>query len=87
MQFSIERQRITIPQLEGAKGSADSKIPSSVVPADEQTLVELGLGDGAVLNIKDLGNQISWKAVYIIEYVRTLVVVGGLCVCENKSSN
>jgi len=54
--------------------SANGKIPASVVPADEQTLEELGLGDGGVLNIKDLGKQISWRAVYIVEYVRALVV-------------
>lgn len=52
---------------------------AAVVPADEQTLAELGLADGGVLNVKDLGKQISWRAVYLIEYVRSLVVVDDIC--------
>jgi very-long-chain enoyl-CoA reductase len=38
--------------------------------ADETKLKDLGLSeDKAELTVKDLGPQISWKSVFLIEYV------------------
>lgn len=37
--------------------------------SNETTLEEAGIVDGAELNIKDLGPQISWRTVFIVEYV------------------
>lgn len=70
----MERQRLTlpIPEPPASNGAAEvsrGKKPSAVAPADEATLAEAGLGDGGVLNIKDLGKQISWTTVFVIEYV------------------
>jgi very-long-chain enoyl-CoA reductase len=37
--------------------------------SDDTTLVDAGIVNGAELTIKDLGPQISWRTVFIIEYV------------------
>ena len=37
---------------------------------DDATLADAGIVDGTELNIKDLGPQISWRTVFIVEYVR-----------------
>ena len=39
--------------------------------ADDTTLTDAGVVDGVELNIKDLGPQISWRTVFIVEYVRS----------------
>ena len=36
---------------------------------DEITLQQAGILDGGELTVKDLGPQISWRTVFIIEYV------------------
>lgn len=37
--------------------------------SDETTLASLGIADEGELAVKDLGPQISWKTVFVIEYV------------------
>lgn len=37
---------------------------------DEITLQQAGVTDGGELVVKDLGPQISWRTVFVIEYVR-----------------
>ncbi|EKM57802.1 uncharacterized protein PHACADRAFT_89473 [Phanerochaete carnosa HHB-10118-sp] len=41
---------------------------------DEATLSSIGLSDGGELAVKDLGPQISWTTVFVIEYLGPLVV-------------
>ena len=55
-QFPSSRQKLTL------KG--DKKALS-----DDDTLAKLGISDGGELAIKDLGPQIGWKTVFLIEYV------------------
>lgn len=57
VQFYASRQKLTLKD--------DKKALQ-----DEATLASLGLGDGAELAVKDLGPQISWTTVFVIEYVR-----------------
>lgn len=59
MQFYSARQKIS---LKGDRKAID----------DESQLQELGIGDGAELTVKDLGPQISWRTVFLIEYVRNV---------------
>lgn len=52
---------------------------------DEVTLADAGILDGAELSVKDLGPQISWRDVFLVEYVRVLpclsyCLVNVLCV-------
>jgi very-long-chain enoyl-CoA reductase len=42
---------------------------SKAALADDVTLKDAGIEDGAELSVKDLGPQISWKVVFLIEYV------------------
>jgi very-long-chain enoyl-CoA reductase len=42
---------------------------------DDEAKISTVLGDkleGAELQVKDLGPQISWRTVFLIEYVRTI---------------
>ncbi|KIJ62849.1 hypothetical protein HYDPIDRAFT_176284 [Hydnomerulius pinastri MD-312] len=41
---------------------------------DEVKLVDAGIVDGGELSVKDLGHQISWKTVFLIEYGGPLVI-------------
>jgi very-long-chain enoyl-CoA reductase len=50
-----------------------SKVGDRAALGDEVKLIDTGLNeDGAELTVKDLGPQISWKTVFLVEYV-------GLC--------
>ncbi|KAE8392065.1 3-oxo-5-alpha-steroid 4-dehydrogenase-domain-containing protein [Aspergillus alliaceus] len=61
--FSIHRLRIT-------KGS-----DRSVVPNSRDTKVDAtGLKERSVVHVKDLGPQIGWRTVFIIEYFGPLVI-------------
>ncbi|THG95722.1 hypothetical protein EW026_g5975 [Hermanssonia centrifuga] len=42
--------------------------------ADDTTLQNAGFVDGGELQIKDLGPQISWRTVFIVEYVGPLII-------------
>ncbi|KAI4273576.1 MAG: hypothetical protein L6R38_006305 [Xanthoria sp. 2 TBL-2021] len=62
-QTSIHRLRIT-------KGSDGSFIPNtSSLPVSDT-----GLRDGSTIYVKDLGPQISWRLVYILEYLGPLLI-------------
>jgi hypothetical protein len=58
-QFYATRQKLSF------KGS---KAPL----ATDATLKDVGVEDGGELCVKDLGPQISWKTVFMIEYVRSI---------------
>lgn len=55
-QFYSSRQKLTL------KGDRKAL-------ADEVTLEAAGIVDGAELSVKDLGPQVSWTTVFVIEYV------------------
>ncbi|KAI0314305.1 3-oxo-5-alpha-steroid 4-dehydrogenase-domain-containing protein [Amylostereum chailletii] len=42
--------------------------------ADESTLASVGLSDGGELALKDLGPQINWKTIFLVEYAGPLVI-------------
>ena len=65
-QFYETRQKLSI------KGS---KVP---LPSDA-TLKDAGIEDGGELSVKDLGPQISWQTVFMIEYVRCAFFVFNPC--------
>ncbi|PVU88011.1 hypothetical protein BB559_005764 [Furculomyces boomerangus] len=59
--LTIERQRLTIP---------DKKI----VLEDKKTLGDYSINNGDVIHFKDLGPQIAWKTVFLIEYFGPIVI-------------
>ncbi|OGM41140.1 steroid alpha reductase family protein [Aspergillus bombycis] len=61
--FSIHRLRIT-------KGSDRSVVPNS----KETQVDDTGLKERSVVHVKDLGPQIGWRTVFIIEYFGPLVI-------------
>ncbi|RAL03969.1 trans-2-enoyl-CoA reductase (NADPH) TSC13 [Aspergillus ibericus CBS 121593] len=61
--FSIHRLRIT-------KGSDRTVVPNS----KDSTVDGTGLKEKSVLHVKDLGPQLGWRTVYIIEYLGPLFI-------------
>ncbi|KZT22001.1 hypothetical protein NEOLEDRAFT_1072406 [Neolentinus lepideus HHB14362 ss-1] len=59
--FYPSRQKVTL--------SGQSKMLS-----DETKLVEAAGGDVSEVNVKDLGPQISWRTVFLVEYAGPLVI-------------
>ncbi|KIM84893.1 hypothetical protein PILCRDRAFT_817709 [Piloderma croceum F 1598] len=59
--FYATRQKLS---LKGSKASL----------ASDATLKDVGVEDGGELCVKDLGPQISWKTVFMIEYAGPLVI-------------
>lgn len=57
-----ERQRFTIGSVKGA-------------PVQDGLLADQHIVDGATLCFKDLGVQISWRLVFVLEYLGPLVIM------------
>jgi very-long-chain enoyl-CoA reductase len=53
-----------------------SKVGDRAALADDTRLADVpGLAEpGAALAVKDLGPQISWRTVFLVEYVRDLTL-------------
>ncbi|RAL09716.1 trans-2-enoyl-CoA reductase (NADPH) TSC13 [Aspergillus homomorphus CBS 101889] len=61
--FSIHRLRVT-------KGSDRTLVPN----AKETTVDSTGLKERSVIHVKDLGPQLGWRTVYLIEYLGPLII-------------
>jgi very-long-chain enoyl-CoA reductase len=57
----VSRQKLT---LKGERKALDN----------ETFLRDAGMSDGGELFVKDLGAQISWKTVFVVEYVSSICV-------------
>lgn len=56
-------------KLYPARQKLSIKGSKSALPS-EAKLVDVGIKDGGELCVKDMGPQISWRTVFLIEYVR-----------------
>ncbi|KAL8969169.1 MAG: hypothetical protein Q9197_004488, partial [Variospora fuerteventurae] len=62
--------RTSIHRLRVTKGSDGTHIPNTA----SLPISETGLRDGSTIYVKDLGPQISWRLVYILEYLGPLLI-------------
>jgi very-long-chain enoyl-CoA reductase len=62
--YTIHRQRLTIPSKEG----------KPIALEHGKLLSSYGIKDGQTINFKDLGPQIGWKTVFLIEYFGPILI-------------
>ncbi|KAJ9119942.1 hypothetical protein QFC24_005425 [Naganishia onofrii] len=66
------RQRITIPS---SAAGTDPKAKPTVLDVDVSNLATYGFPDsGAEVRVKDLGPQVSWRTVFLLEYFGPLFI-------------
>lgn len=63
------RQRLTLPPF-----NSNGKKHHTIVLEDKKTLSHYGLKEGSNIVVKDMGPQISWRGVFILEYLGPLLV-------------
>lgn len=72
--LSANRIRVTMPLTEDKPANGDKKKHSGYVPKPDETVGDLyATEDSLTFYVKDLGMQISWRMVYIIEYLGPLL--------------
>ncbi|KAK6382382.1 Very-long-chain enoyl-CoA reductase [Exophiala oligosperma] len=65
-----KHSKYSIHQLRVTKGSDGSVIPN----AKDTTVYATGLRDQSTIYVKDLGAQIGWQTVFIIEYAGPIII-------------
>ncbi|KAF2655918.1 hypothetical protein K491DRAFT_704316 [Lophiostoma macrostomum CBS 122681] len=65
-----DASRFTIHRLRVTKGSDGSPIPN----AGDVTVHQTGLRNKSAIDVKDLGPQIAWRTVFVIEYLAPIVI-------------
>jgi len=63
------RSKLSVHRLKITKGSDGSAIPNS----SSITVQETGLRNKSTIDVKDLGPQISWRTVFVVEYLGPLI--------------
>ncbi|KAI1608028.1 enoyl reductase [Exophiala viscosa] len=64
------RSKFSVHQLRVTKGSDGSVVPN----AQETSVHATGLRDQSTIHVKDLGTQIGWRTVFIIEYFGPILI-------------
>lgn len=77
--LSENRIRVSLPPTDDKPTAAGKKKKSGYSPKSEETIKEVlardaNVSDTPIFYVKDLGIQISWKMVYVIEYFGPLVI-------------
>ncbi|KAI0217623.1 Very-long-chain enoyl-CoA reductase [Lamellibrachia satsuma] len=72
--LDVKKQYLAIKPKLYAERQAFRTEPRGKILKDEDTLEQVGISNGDKLYFKDLGPQVSWTTVFLVEYAGPLVI-------------
>ena len=74
--YTLHRQRLTVSRKSALKPKGDEAPRSDalIVLERDQPLAKYAIKDGETITLKDLGPQVSWTTVFLVEYFGPILI-------------